>query len=409
MGLSKQDAFRFVWLIGLVSLFSDMTYQGAHGNAGPFLALLGASGTIVGVIAGAGELFNYTLRLVFGYWADKTRAYWWIAFPGYALNLLAVPCLALAGHWPTAAALLILERTGKGIRTPARDVMLSHAADQVGSGWTFGVHEALDQAGGMLGPMLVAATLFCNKGYPASFAILAIPAALAMMLLTATCWLYPHPENTGPESSVLRPASTSTQPMIRTQDPGLRTQDSGLGSRFWLLVAGVGCLAVGYTDFALMAFHFKKHLLLNAGWIPVSYGAAMGLQGLTSLLFGRWFDRWGIKTLIAASVAALGFAPLAFLGSWVAALVGLALWTVGMGAQGSIMKAMVAEIVAPDRRGSAYGLLNATYGVLWFAGSAMMGWLYDRSITGLVIFSVLAQLAALPFLLTLTRQTQRPN
>src|ERR1700686_668244 len=169
MALSKENAFRFVWLIGLVSLFADMTYQGAHGNAGPYLAFLGASGTVVGVVAGAGEFVNYTLRLVFGYWADKSRRYWWIAFPGYALNLIAVPMLALAGHWPTAAALLILERTGKGMRTPARDVMLSHAADQVGRGWAFGIHEALDQTGGMLGPLLVGAMLFANKGYHASF------------------------------------------------------------------------------------------------------------------------------------------------------------------------------------------------------------------------------------------------
>src|SRR5436190_2897852 len=160
MALSKQQAYRFVWMMGFVSLFSDMTYQGAHGNAGPYLAFLGATGTVVGVVAGAGELVNYTLRLVFGYWADRTRAYWAIAFPGYLINLLAVPCLALAGHWPAAAALLILERTGKGIRTPARDVMISHASDQVGRGWAFGVHEALDQTGGMLGPFLVAAMLF---------------------------------------------------------------------------------------------------------------------------------------------------------------------------------------------------------------------------------------------------------
>src|SRR5258708_10050968 len=180
MALSRQQAYRFVWLMGGVSLFADMTYQGAHGNAGPYLAFLGASGTVGGIVAGAGEFVNYTLRLVFGYWADKSRRYWMIAFPGYALNLLAVPCLALAGHWPTAAALLILERTGKGMRTPARDVMLSHAADQVGRGWAFGVHEAMDQTGGMLVPLLVAGILFKNHGYHASFGGLAIPAALSL-------------------------------------------------------------------------------------------------------------------------------------------------------------------------------------------------------------------------------------
>src|SRR5260370_29846043 len=182
MALERKSALRFVWLIGLVSFYADMTYQGAHGNAGPYLALLGASGTVVGIVAGAGELVNYGLRLVFGYWTDRTRKYWWSAFPGYAINLVAVPALALAHHWPAAAALLILERTGKGMRTPARAVILSHAADQVGRGWVFGVHELLDQTGGMLGPLLVAVMLFWKKGDHASFAVLAIPAGIAMAL-----------------------------------------------------------------------------------------------------------------------------------------------------------------------------------------------------------------------------------
>jgi MFS family permease len=383
MVLSRQDAFRFVWLIGLVSLFSDMTYQGAHGNAGPYLAYLGASGAVVGVVAGAGEFVNYTLRLLFGYWADKSRAYWLIAIPGYALNLIAVPCLAFAGHWPAAAALLILERTGKGIRTPARDVMLSHAADQVGRGWAFGVHEALDQTGGMLGPLLVAAILFINKGYKASFAVLAIPAAIALLLLIFTWRLFPQTDDIH-----RKPVELSRK---------------GLPHSFWILVAGVGCLAVGYTDFALMAFHFKKQGLLPSAWIPVSYGLAMGLQGLGSLGFGRLYDRWGVKALIGAAIPAMAFAPLAFLGGLGQAMLGLALWTIGMGAQGSIMKALVADMVPAERRGSAYGLLNSSYGVLWFAGSAAMGWLYDHSLHGLVIFSVLAQLAALPFLCSIRR------
>jgi MFS family permease len=386
MALSRNDAFRFVWLIGLISLFSDMTYQGAHGNAGPYLAVLGAGGTVVGIVAGAGEFVNYTLRLLFGYWADKSRAYWLIAFPGYALNLIAVPLLALAGHWPAAAALLILERTGKGMRTPARDVMLSHAADQVGRGWAFGVHEALDQTGGMLGPLLVAAMLFLNKGYRVSFAVLSIPASLALVTLFITWRMFPKTED-----AIRKPVELNAR---------------GLPVQFWMLVGGVGCLAVGYTDFALMAFHFKKQGLMSSGWIPVSYGLAMGLQGLASLGFGRLYDRWGVKALIAASIPAMAFAPLAFLGGVGTALLGLALWTVGMGAQGSIMKALVAELVPSERRGSAYGLLNSSYGVLWFAGSAAMGWLYDHSLHGLVLFSIAAQLISLPFLFSISRRSK---
>jgi MFS family permease len=381
MSLTRASALRFVWLIGLVSFFADMTYQGAHGNAGPYLALLGASGTVVGVVAGAGEFVNYGLRLVFGYWTDRTRKYWWSAFPGYAINLIAVPALALTHHWPSAAALLILERTGKGMRTPARDVMLSHAAEQVGRGWAFGLHEAMDQAGGMMGPLLVAGVLFENRGYHASFAVLAIPAVLALTCLVATWRLFPHPEE------------------LESNKVSLET--TGLPRPFWILLAGVGCLAAGYADFALMAFHLKKHDMMAAGWIPVVYAAAMGLQGVASLGFGKFFDKLGVWSLILASVPACAFAPLVFLGGTSWALVGVALWTIGMGAQSSIMKAAVAGLVNSDRRGSAYGILNSAYGLAWFAGSALMGWFYDHSLIGLVIFSVLAQLAAIPLLLAL--------
>ena len=383
MKLSKQEAVRFVWLIGLVSLFADMTYQGAHGNAGPYLGLLGASGTIIGLVAGAGEAVNFGLRLLFGYLADRTQRYWLIAFCGYLLNLLAVPCLALADHWPAAAALLILERTGKGIRTPARDVLLSYAADRTGRGWAFGVHEAMDQAGGLLGPLLVAGILFFHHDYRLSFAVLGLPAALALVFLTVTWNLYRQPNE------------------IRARPVELSTQ--GLPRSFWLLTAGVGLLAVGYTDFALMAFHFQRHAVVSGAWIAVCYGLAMGVQGLSSLMFGHLFDRWHVKALLVASIPVLAFAPLAFLGSAGLAFAGVGFWAVGMGAQSSIMKAMVAELVAAEHRGSAYGVLNCVYGLLWFAGSAAMGWLYDHSLIALVVFSLAAQVAAIAVLLSLTR------
>lgn len=382
--ISRDQAVRFVWMIGLVSLLSDMTYQGAHSNAGPYLATLGASGTVVGLVAGAGEAVNLGLRLVFGYLTDRTRRHWLIAFTGYSLNLLSVPFLALAGSWPAAASLLILERTGKGMRTPARDVMLSYAADKMGRGRAFGIHEALDQTGAMLGPLLVAAMLFFGKGYRASFAVLAIPAVLGLAMLVVTWNSYRSPEK------------------LSGHAPELSTKN--LPRSFWLLIAGVGCLALGYADFALMAFHFNRHGVLSAAWIPACYGIAMGVQGLSSFLFGRYFDRWGAKSLLLAAVPAIAFAPLAFLGSAAWAFAGVALWAIGLGAQSTVMKALVAEVVSADRRGAAYGVLNCAYGALWFAGSASMGWLYDRSLLGLVIFSVAAQAAALPALFSLTRK-----
>src|SRR5438552_7725718 len=175
-GLTRGTAITFVILLGVVSLFSDMTYEGARSITGPYLAVLGASATVVGIVAGFGELVGYALRLVAGYLSDRTGRYWTITLVGYVVNLLAVPLLALAGRWELAAALMIAERLGKAIRTPARDAMLSHATTKMGRGWGFGLHEAMDQTGALLGPLIGAAVLFRRDGYSTVVGVLLIPA-----------------------------------------------------------------------------------------------------------------------------------------------------------------------------------------------------------------------------------------
>jgi len=190
---AKKFAFRFVLMIGIVSLFADMTYEGARGIAGPFLGSLGASATIVGFVAGFGELVGYGLRSVSGYFADKTHKYWSVIFVGYTINLLAVPALALAGNWPLAAALMIAERTGRAIRRPAVEAMLSHAGSQIGRGWAFGFHEALDQTGATIGPLITALVLYLHGGYHHAFAVLLISALLSLSTLVVTRIFYSRP------------------------------------------------------------------------------------------------------------------------------------------------------------------------------------------------------------------------
>jgi hypothetical protein len=142
---ASRTAFRFVLLIGVLSFFADFTYEGSRSILGPFLASVQASGTVVGVITGFGELLGYGLRLVSGRLADATGRFWPIIIFGYVVQMAAVPALALVDSWPAAAILIILERVGKAIRNPPRDVMLSHAGKQLGGqGWVFGFHEALD-------------------------------------------------------------------------------------------------------------------------------------------------------------------------------------------------------------------------------------------------------------------------
>lgn len=385
--MNKKTAVRFVILLGFVSLFGDMTYEGARSITGPYLALLGASATAVGFVAGFGELIGYSLRLVSGYLSDRTGRYWAFTLVGYAINLLAVPLLALAGRWEIAATLMIAERVGKALRTPARDAMLSHATKEVGRGWGFGLHEAMDQIGAMLGPLIVAGVMVIRGSYETGFVVLLLPALLALSVLLAARWLYPRPQE-------LEPVAAS----VKT---------SGLPRIFWLYLAGVALLAAGFADFPLIAFHFEKAGSVSANWIPIFYAVAMGVDALAALIFGRLYDQHGLAVLLAVAFMSAFFAPLVFTSSFWAALAGMALWGISMGAQESVMRAAVAGMVSPDRRGSAYGVFNTGYGLAWFAGSALMGILYDISLPALIAFSVLSQLTAVPVLYRLARQDAR--
>lgn len=373
-------------LLGIVSLFADMTYEGARSITGQYLAVLGASGTVVGIVAGFGELIGYGFRLVSGYVSDKTGKYWLITFIGYALNLIAVPLLALAGNWPLAASLIILERFGKAIRNPSRDAMLSYATKETGRGWGFGLHEALDQIGAIAGPLIVSAVLYYRGSYQHSFAILLIPAICALSVLAVAWFLYPRPQDLEVESQ--------------------RVKVEGFSKKYWLYIAAVSCVAAGYVDFSLIAYHFEKMNAISTVWIPVFFSIAMAADGLAALIFGRLYDTKGISILILITGISSFFPPLVFVDSFYFALLGMILWGMGLGSQESIMRAVVANLVRMDARGTAYGTMNIWFGISWFLGSALMGFLYDISIPSLIVFSMGIQLAAIPILIAVKNHDQ---
>jgi MFS family permease len=386
-GLSSRSALRFVVLLGTVSLFADMTYEGGRSITGPYLAHLGATATVVGIVAGLGELLGYGLRLASGYVSDRTGRYWAITFAGYLLNLLAVPALALTGRWETAVPLMMLERTGKAIRTPARDAMLAHATTEMGRGRGFGLHEAMDQTGALIGPLLVALVLHGTGSYRTSFAMLLVPAMLSLGVLLIARRLYPRPSD-------LEVAVT-------------QVEARGLHGTFWPYLAAAALIAAGYADFPLLAYHFAKVSVFPNPWIPVLYAVAMGAAAVSALAAGRLFDRFGIRVLGASALLSPLFAPLAFLGRSAVAVGGVVLWGIGMGVQESAARAAVAGMVPANRRAAAYGVFDTSFGVAWFLGSALMGILYDRSVDALVTFSVIAQLAAVPLLLVVVRRGDR--
>lgn len=366
---TTRRSLQFVLLLGLVSLLADATYEGARSVTGPYLALLGAGAAAVGAVAGFGELAGYALRLASGWLADRTRKYWAITITGYALNLAAVPLLALARRWEAVAALIVAERAGKALRTPSRDAMLSHAAANLGRGWAFGLHEALDQMGAVAGPLLVAWILAARGSYAWAFACLAVPAALALGALLGARALYPRPRD------------------LEVQ--ALELDSRRLPSVFWVYVGGAALLGAGYADFALLAYHFDRTGAVAGSAIALLYAAAMGVDGIAALLLGRLYDRQGTVLLVASCLMAAPFAPLAFLGGRAAALVGTGLWAVGMGAQESVLRAAIGDMAPAHRRAAAYGVFHAVFGLSWFAGSAVMGALYGVSRAAPAAFSVL--------------------
>jgi MFS family permease len=381
---SRSVAFRFVLLFGAVSFFADFAYEGARSIVGPYLAVLGASATAVGMVAGFGELIGYALRLLSGRISDRTRRFWLLTLFGYGISMAAVPLLALASNWPFAAGLLLLERLGKAIRNPPRDVLLSHAAKEIGYGWGFGLHQALDQCGALIGPLLVAGVLAVQKEYPPAFALLLLPALMTLGLLLVARLLYPQPEA----------AKVTLLDLKAKELPGV----------FWIYLVAAALVAAGFADFALMSYHFVKAKTVPAPWVPLVYAAAMGVSGAASLVFGWLFDRVGLVLLIPLTVVSSLFAPLVFLGAFPAAIVGSVLWGIGMGTHESIMRAAVAQMAPLQRRGSAYGLFTAGYGISWFLGSAGMGFLYDTSLPALVVFSMVVEWAALPLLFIVTKR-----
>jgi len=371
---TPRQALIFVLAFGIVSLFADMSYEGMRGIAGPFLASLGATGLAVGVIAGTGELAGYLLRLFSGRFADSTRAYWPITLTGYVVQMAAVPMMALAGKWWVAALLIIVERAGKAIRNPPRDAMLSRAGETIGHGWAFGLHEALDQAGAMAGPLIAFLVLALHGDYREAFAWLALPSLTTVALVFAMRLRF------GALGKIVRPQNEAP--------------DAPLPRAFWFYAAAAGLTAFGFADFTLMSFHFGKAGIMGGAAIALFYSAAMAADGVASLVFGRWFDKAGLKVVFGGIALGILVPPLAFFGGWWGAALGTLAWGACLGVHEAVMAAAVASLVPLHARARAYGIFTAIFGTAWFLGSAVLGALYDISLTALVAVAILSQLAA---------------
>jgi MFS family permease len=393
----KRKAIELIVLFGLVSLFGDILYEGARSVNGPYLKTLGVSASIVGLIAGAGEFIGYAIRLLSGYFADKTKAYWLFVFIGYGL-LISVPLLSLSGGWQVAALLILTERFGKALRAPARDTLVSQAAKRIGTGIGFAIGEVLDQIGAMGGPLIF--TFFflftgtANKSIPDyqhGYALFWVPFAVLMACIIFAYLRVPDP------SEIEKTVTAKPMP-------------DKLSVVFWKYNLFSFVATMGLVNFILMAYHFKAKGLLSDAMIPLFYGLAMGVDAIAALIIGRYYDvlkhrngneNAGLLTLAVIPLLSLAIPVLAFSGSSYLAAASILLWGVIMGAHETIMKSAIADLTPLKKRGTGYGIFNAGYGLAMFFGSVAMGFLYDISIFALIVLSVGLEIAAIPLFISM--------
>lgn len=387
----------FIILFGIISLFSDMTHEAASSIRGIYYRLLGASAGTIGFVSGLGELIGYSMRYVFGKITDKTHKYWEMTIFGYVLDIIAVPALALVGEngWIAACILLIIQRMGKAIKKPAKDTIMSFAASKAGVGKSFGIQELLDQIGAFLGPVLLyIVMLFKTEGsafriYSICFAVLAIPGAITLILLYIAKKKFPNPENFEPEIK--------------------KHESFRLKKRFVLYIMGISMFAFGFIDYSIIVMHISKSFssaageittassLINSSNIPLLYSGAMLVDAIAAMVFGFMYDKKGIGALVLSTLLSAPFAIFIFaFDSMKAVIFGVILWGIGMGAQESILKAVVTTMVPKSSRATGYGIFECLFGIFWFLGSWLLGTLYDISITAMILVSVITQLMAIP-------------
>lgn len=392
-------AFIFITLMGIVSLFSDMTHEGGRSVLGEFLNLTGASAATIGFVSGVGELCGYSLRLISGFIADKTKKYWTLIIVGYAMQVLAIPLLALVPEngWIIACALVIAERIGKAIKKPAKNTLVSFAASEIGTGKGFAYQEFLDQLGAFMGPVilfiigLVKGTDNLFDTYRLSFLILGIPAVITVSLVVFSRVKYPNPE-------------------MFDKDDDKEDVKFTIKKSFVYYMIAICLFAFGFADFTLITLHAANSGAFPDSALSLLYAGAMAVDAFAALFFGWLFDKVGIKALIVSTLVSSLFSIFVFTtNNGVMIIIGCILWGIGMGAQESIMKAAVSSIIPKSMRSTGFGIFETGFGIAWFLGSWLLGALYDFKPIALVAVSVIAQLAAIVFYIICIRKQGAEN
>ena len=391
---------------GVVSLAGDMVYEGMRSVAGPFLGSLGASALVVGVITGAGEAIALVLRLVSGPLADRTGRYWSLTILGYAMTAVCVPLLAVAPFVGSlglalAAALILLERAGKAIRSPSKSALLARVAVTLGRGRGFAVQKALDQVGAFAGPLLVAGVIAVTGLQWPAFAVLAIPGAACMLLLFT---LRRHADDKLSDIETMASVASDSSTVPASRPVAAVVEPRTLSAPFYVFATSCALSTMGLMTFGVISFHLVGASLVKTAVVPLIYAAAMGAGAFAALVTGFAYDRWGAAVLYVLPVTVVAVPALALADTLTVVVAGVLLWGAVTGVQDSTVKALVADLVPQQRLATAYGVFAAFQGVAALVGGTVAGGLYNEHRTLLITLVALAQAVSAALLFVALRR-----
>jgi len=359
--LAKRMIIVFL-LLGFISLFADITYEGARSVLGAYLEYLEASIFIAGVIS-IGDLLNYFMRGISGFIAGYTRSsrmYWCLVLLGYSINLFAVPLLAFVGKWELAFILVLIERSGKGLRAPVRDVILAEVTEGIGKGKGFGLHELMDQMGAILGPGFVAWSLYNSGGdFRLAFKYLFIPASIAILLVIIAMSIYPR----------IRSVETTPKNALRFR---------GFSRRYYLYIASMMFLSMGFIHWHVVSYYIEQQGIISKYLIASLYLIAMASDAIIALPVGFLYDRIKLKILLITPLLPVLIIILFTSISIQTLFIMSIIWGILMGIYETAMRASIADLVEAGSRAYAYGLYGLVFGSSWTIGNVLIGFLLSN-------------------------------
>jgi MFS family permease len=374
-----ENSYLTVILFGIVSLFGDVVYEGVRSISGPFLASLGASSLVIGFFSGLGEFLTQSLRLLFGYISDKKRTYWIFTITGYSL-ICFLPLCGISKSWQIVVFLLLLERIGKAIRTPSRDTLISFAGKEIGVGKSFGIHEVFDQIGAVLGPLIFFFSLKRFKTYSVGFNIMWLPSIFLIFTLIILRKMYGYNEEMEKKE---------------IQNVGF------LQKVFIFYILFVLFSTAGLVNFPLIAYHIKKTGITDESHIPILYLLAMGIDGLFAFFIGSLYDKIKLKILILVPLLSIFLPFMCFSNSFVYLIFSVLFYGIVIGCHETVLRAAIADVISPSKRGFAYGIFNTIYGFGFLISGWIIGFLYEKSINQIYFYIILTEIISLFFILSL--------